>query len=246
MQNEASRSSWYSFKRAIYRWAKTIRRPPKFGRSYGAEFVRVLGGTPPESDIVDHLPTLYMAVQTVNAKLVVELGTRGGESTRSLLAGIEETGGRMLSVDIDDCETRVRLGGQAKNWVFHQGDDVAFGRELFEPWCRTNDLSPEIDLLFIDTSHHYDHTKQEIDTWSKFVRRGGLMVFHDTNMERGVYRRQDNSYGLGWDNQRGVILAVQEFVGVSWDEHDWFADRTSDWIIQHFPNCSGLTILLRR
>jgi predicted O-methyltransferase YrrM len=246
MQSEVPKSKWYLFKRSIFRWVKTLHRPPQFGRSFGEDFRKAIGETPPVSDIVDHLSTLYLAVLKVNAKLVVELGTRGGESTRSLLAGVQETSGRMLSVDIDDCESRVKLGDQNKNWTFHQGDDVLFGKSLFGPWCRDRNLSPEIDVLFIDTSHLYDHTKQEIETWSGFVRRGGLMIFHDTNMERGVYRRQDNSYGLGWDNQRGVIRAVQEFVGVSWDEHDWFVDRTPEWIIQHFPNCSGLTLLLRR
>jgi predicted O-methyltransferase YrrM len=246
MQTELSKSSWYLCARSIYRWVKTLRRPPRFERSFGVDFTKAIGETPPVSDIVDHLSTLYVSVLKVNAKLVVQLGTRGGESTRSLLAGVLETNGRMLSVDVDDCESRVRLGAQSENWTFHQGDDVSFGRNLFLPWCGDRNLIPEIDVLFIDTSHLYDHTKQEIETWSGFVRRGGLMIFHDTNMEQGVYRRQDNSYGLGWDNQRGVIRAVQEFLGVSWDEHDWFVDRTPDWIIQHFPNCSGLTLLLRR
>jgi predicted O-methyltransferase YrrM len=152
--------------------------------------VTALGFEPPESHIVDHVGTLFFYTLVLNSRLVVELGTRGGKSTRALLAAASRTGGRVLSIDINDCAA-IGLPDELKErWHFVKADDVAFGREQFAPWCRDHDLAPQIDLRFIDTSHQRDHTVQEIDAWHGSVRPGGMMIFHDTNMGEGVFQRR--------------------------------------------------------
>ena len=57
------------------------------------------------SDIRDHLGTLFHEAVSARPRLIVELGTRGGGSTRALLAAAEVTGAHVLSVDIEDCGT---------------------------------------------------------------------------------------------------------------------------------------------
>ena len=78
-------------------------------------------------------------------------------------------------------------------------DDIEFGRSGFTSWCQTNGFEPAIDLLFIDSSHEYEHTAQEIDTWFRFVADDGVVLFHDTNMRRH-YRRLNNTYRTGCEN----------------------------------------------
>jgi predicted O-methyltransferase YrrM len=207
--------------------------------------VAALGTSPGTSDIVDHIGTLFFHTLLVQARLVVEVGTRGGESTRALLAAVAMTDGRVLSIDIDDC-TGISLPQELKKrWQFIRADDVAFGRNKFEAWCRDAGLAPSVDVLFIDTSHLYDHTVQEIETWHRHVRPGGLMIFHDTNMGEGLYKRIDGSVGLGWDNQRGVIKAIEEFLGTRYDENSAFVDIPKDWAVLHIPYCNGFTIMQR-
>jgi hypothetical protein len=47
------------------------------------------------------------------------------------------------------------------------------------------------------------------------------------------------------DNQRGVIRAIEEYLGVTIDENKDFSDQFGDWMVRHWPNCNGLTIMDR-
>lgn len=128
------------------------------------------------SDINEHLPTLYNLVLEVQAKLVLELGTRSGESMVALLEGVHGTGGELYSVDIDPCESAkskvdlYKLGGR---WHFVLSDDIKFGLE----WPKEK----LFDLIFIDTAHTYEQTKKEIEVFEPLVRSGGILAFHDSS-----------------------------------------------------------------
>ena len=149
---------------------------------------------------------------------------------------------RVLSVDIEDC-SGLDLPHRDR-WSFVKTDDIEFGAHGFKKWCAAASLQPEIDLLFIDTSHLYEHTKQEIQTWFPHVASAGAIIFHDTNMGFGVYGRLDRSVGrYGWDNQRGVIRAVEEFLGTNYDERRFFTDHAGGFLVAHYPHSNGLTVL---
>lgn len=196
------------------------------------------------SDISDHLGFIFYFAVDAAPRLIVELGTRGGESTRALLAAARTCDATMLSVDIDDCggiEVPFR-----DRWNFVRADDVAFGREGFVRWCDERSIAPRIDVLFIDTSHEYEHTRQELEAWTPHLAPRGVMLFHDTNMGRGVYARLDGSTGVGWNNNRDVIRAIEGFVSRRYDEQSFFSDLTDQFAILHLPNCNGLTIMRRR
>jgi hypothetical protein len=57
--------------------------------------------------------------------------------------------------------------------------------------------------------------------------------------------RRDGCFQLSWDNQRGVIRAIEDYLGVSIDESKPFSDQIGDWMVRHWPNCNGLTIMDR-
>lgn len=103
----------------------------------------------------------------LRAKLVLEIGTGGLWSTQCFLYGLEKTDGKIISCDsvkrfkefhhprlqfINKCSSEV-----AKNW------------------------KQQIDILFIDGDHHYEAVKQDYKLFFPFVRKGGLVIFHDTN-----------------------------------------------------------------
>jgi predicted O-methyltransferase YrrM len=122
------------------------------------------------TDIHEHLQTLYMLSIELNLKNVLELGTRTGESTITLLLATKELGGTMTSIDIDSCleaKEKVEQLGLEKFWNFIQTDDL------------TLNWNTPIDHLFIDTSHTYDHTLAELRKFEPFVRKGGLITLHD-------------------------------------------------------------------
>jgi hypothetical protein len=208
---------------------------------YHPLLVQAASRLPRHSHIADHLSTLFFFALDARPKLMVELGTGPGNSTRVLLAAASITNSTLLSVDRKDC------GGLdlpfKERWHFVQSDDIAFGRTGFVQWCSSHNLQPQIDFLFIDTSHWYEQTKQEIEIWGPFLSAHGIMVLHDTNMGKGPYGRMDGSIGYGYDNERGVIRVLEELLGRRYDERQFFCDFAEGLLIMHHPHSAGLAVL---
>jgi cephalosporin hydroxylase len=150
------------------------------------------------SDIHEHLPTLFEAVLTCPSRnpYIVECGVRSGNSTAALLYGlVVRQGGTLLSVDpaVPDVPDHWFANPY---WTYVRGDDC-------DPLV-TADIEPGIDILFIDTSHTYEHTLRELQVYWPRVRPGGVAFFHDTETEGcGVSDALDAFFGQdGWTNQK--------------------------------------------
>ncbi|NPU86128.1 MAG: class I SAM-dependent methyltransferase [Syntrophaceae bacterium] len=225
-------------------WA--LRKTPSGALHKTLDEVRQRAARP--TDICDHLEELFLLCLDKELRLIVELGVGDGESSFVFERAAKLWDAVLVSVDIED---RANVSTYGKRHFLH-GDDVAFGDD-FPSWCAGRGLSPEIDLLFIDTSHLYEHTVQEIRAWFPHLGAASRVVFHDTNMKESFVRR-DGSIGAGWDNARGVIRAVEEYVGQSFPEETDFTriipsgqsePGGAGWLVRHRASCNGLTILDR-
>jgi len=196
------------------------------------------------SDIHDHLGTLFVETAASGGGLVVELGVRSGLSTRALLAAADVAGGRLISVDL--CE-RPTLEGPERllgRWSFVQSDDVAFAGAPFAAWCAERGLDPIARAIFLDTSHRYEHTRAELAAWLPRLAPGGALMLHDTNMG-DWFRTLDGRVTKGWDNDRGVMRAIEEILGRAYDETTYFTDCAAGFAVSHRPWGSGFTVLRR-
>lgn len=130
-----------------------------------------------QSDIQHHLPLLHAHAHG----RTVEVGTRGGVSTAALLGGVELRGGRLVSIDIDDCSGH--FAGHPL-WAFVQADstDPRTVRLLQEA-----DALPA-DVLFLDSLHTYEHVSAELALWGDQVVPGGVILVHDPETFPGVRR----------------------------------------------------------
>jgi cephalosporin hydroxylase len=191
------------------------------------------------TDISDHLTTLFVESLPVRPSVIVELGVRGGESTFVFerVAGLYDA--KLVSVDIEDC-SRVSA---YRRWSFIKSDDIAFA-ERFADWCRSQQIAPAIDILFIDTSHEFEHTLKELTCWFPLLSSQCKVFMHDTNMKK-MFVRSDGSVGIGWDNRRGVIAALESYLGSRFNEELDFTAVVNGWLIKHRAYCCGLTILER-
>lgn len=126
-------------------------------------------------DMVPHLSILQSCA--MEADKIIEFGTRGGVSTWALLDGLRPSG-HMWSVDITDCTTSVppRVRNDPR-WTFIRGDDT-------NPSVLAK-LPADADLVFIDTSHEYRHTKQELEF--ALSRKPTRILCHDAEWD-GVAR----------------------------------------------------------
>jgi cephalosporin hydroxylase len=195
------------------------------------------------SDIRDHIGTIFYEAISSRPRLLVELGTRGGVSTRTLLAAAEIANAHVLSIDINDCSAIDLSARLRERWSFIQADDVLFAGEPFATFCATRALPPVADVILVDTSHLYEHTCAEIRTWLPRLGQGGVIMFHDTNIATDWYRQLDRDIGPGWDNERGVIRAVEEFLGRRYDEQTFFTDVAAGFVITHLPWSAGFLVM---
>jgi cephalosporin hydroxylase len=193
------------------------------------------------TDISDHLIALFVESLAVRPRLIVELGVRSGESTFALERVARLCDATCVSVDVQEPEfTSVPSWSK---WTFVKGDDIEFAR-AFPAWCVSRAVRPEIDVLLIDTNHVYSHTVKEIAHWFPLLAPRAKVFFHDTNM-RVFYHRQDSSLGVGWQRNRGVMAAIEEFFGTKFNESVSFTDVRKGWIVRHNAFCSGFTVLER-
>jgi len=158
------------------------------------------------SDINEHLPFFVDLCQELAATKVIELGTRGGCSTVAWLYGLH-CQGHLWSVDIDPAPP-FDLDG----WTFVQGDDLRLET--------VQQLPNDADIVFIDTSHAYQHTLSELNIYRWRVRPGGRMVLHDTEVCQPL--------GIGRQPPFPVKRAIERFC----------ADEGLEWV--NFPFNNGL------
>lgn len=195
------------------------------------------------SDISEHLHLLNFLVRFKNPEVLVELGTRGGESTRVFLKALQELGGTGYSVDLDLAPQFVQ---QKVFWTHFVEDDIRIGKSISTKHSWPNgDGFIGIDFLFLDTSHEYEHTLAEIDTWWPLLNKGALMVFHDTNLSDNPSKLLSGGFTRGWNNQRGVSRAIEEYFSINFDENSLTVLGHSSKISNslHLPWCNGLSII---
>jgi predicted O-methyltransferase YrrM len=138
---------------------------------------------------------------------VVQLGHYVGYSTL-LLGFMMRRMGRphgIFSIDISS-----EASDYTRRWVSRAGLDDYVGilvSDSANPAAAAHarayfDAAP--DLVFIDSSHGYAHTLNELDLWYEQLRPGGIILMHDAS----AFAAQFDPHGEG-----GVQRALSEWLG---------------------------------
>jgi len=136
------------------------------------------------SDIKDNLSTLRAAA----CGNVLEIGVRTGISTSALLCGVEEHGGHVYSVDLDDCG---HLYAGHQQWTCIQADSMKDRERILR-------IVPKVfDLAFVDGDHSYDGCLSDLMNYGS---RAKIVMAHDTECPNT------------WP---GVRLAVDKYIEIS-------------------------------
>ena len=187
-----------------------------------------------ESDINEHLPTLYKYASQCES--IIELGVRGVVSSYAFVYGLlnnNSSNKKILLNDIEQCNISRLL--QLTN---HLKIDIKY------EWI--NDLDLEIkenyDLTFIDTWHVYGQLKRELEKFSKVTNK--YIIMHDTTIDEidGETIRRDDMNAEEQTLESGIPLnEINKGLKPAIDE---FLENNSDWKIKEvFTNNNGLTIL---
>jgi len=192
-----------------------------------------------DTDISDHLETLFVESLAVKPRLIVELGVRTGQSTFVFERVAKLSDAYLVSVDIEPQKS----SSSWNKWSFVHEDDLVFA-DRFADWCRGKRIEPKIDVLFIDTSHEYNQTKREISKWFPFLSEKAVVFFHDANV-RLFYKRRNGTIGKAYNDDRDVMRAIEEYLGTHFNEKKDFIKIEGFWLIKHKAICNGMTILKR-
>lgn len=122
------------------------------------------------TDVHDHLPVLREAARGK----VVEIGVRFGASTAALLAGVEDNGGHLWSVDVEDCSYARSLFDGHPQWTFIRANSVWQAEDLRE------ELPKEPDLVFIDGEHSREAVVSDLLNYAGLLRAKVVML-HDAS-----------------------------------------------------------------
>ena len=171
-----------------------------------------------------HLLTMFALAVSINAKRILELGVRKGNTTLPFLLAAKETGGMVYSVDLDptvfSCPNDLKI-----YWDFFQSDAIQWLKDRSDA---------KYDLIYIDDWHSYAHVKQELEMLESMISPSGLILLHDLMYSNAQpdYRSNLTPSDPQWADG-GPYRAVAEL-----DPEKW------EW--STIPINHGLTILRKK
>ena len=131
---------------------------------------------------------LYPALQTIPKDGVyLEVGVKNG---RSLLFARKFSKGAVYGIDVNH-ELHTDAFKDYENWYFIH----AASNDAVKDW-----MLP-IDVLFIDGDHSYEGIKDDWDNFSRFVKPGGYVLFHDCDETSPGVQRLFAEIGDGWTDK---------------------------------------------
>lgn len=148
-------------------------------------------------------------VLTGGASTVIEIGCYVGVTTAHIARALHASGrGRVFCVDI-----------KQKHIDITSRNLAALGlRERLHPLCGDS-LDPRIiaqlpdqaDVIFIDSSHNYHHTRREIEAYALKLSDRGCLVLHDAIQWPGVRRAVQEV----WEDYSVMTFATRRGNGVA-------------------------------
>lgn len=137
----------------------------------------------------------FLASNVPHKGVIVELGSHAGKSACYLAAGVKSSNKtiKIYCIDLWDLGVNTPSHHHAKD-IFQQFQSNLQSLDLWENirpiksttvatalgWYRS------IDLLFIDAGHKYEEVCADYYAWSKFIKLGGIIAFHDYIPEQHV------------------------------------------------------------
>jgi len=137
-----------------------------------------------ESEITE----LFSIVKKLNPKVICEIGTDKGGTLYLWSKAIQQDG---LIISIDLPRTYRKSLNRFFHSAFFETQRIHFLRENSQSSACQERVQrilggKQIDFLFIDADHSYEGVKKDFQLYSPFVRKFGIIAFHDILDDCGV------------------------------------------------------------
>jgi predicted O-methyltransferase YrrM len=155
--------------------------------------------------VVPIMSVLHGLIMGSGIQRIVQLGTHAGYSALLLGFALRQMHAQngLFSFEIDEPLCRF-----ARAWLERAGLNAVVKVELrssldpASPQFARNYLGGAPELIFLDSSHEYKQTLDELNAWYPVLAPGGLLVLHDTS---------EFSAGFDVTRQGGVHRALREW-----------------------------------
>lgn len=144
---------------------------------------------------------------------VVQLGHYSGFSTLHVgLLFRKMQKGKLFTIDIVE-----EVSEYTRSWVDKAGIadhvEVVTGdsADASMPQAATSYLGGAPDIVFIDSSHQYEHTLRELDLWYPAIRENGFILLHDASKAARKYDPENGAVAGAledWCGSQGVDYYV--------------------------------------
>lgn len=121
-----------------------------------------------------HYAFLYSCIVGMESKNVFEFGS--GFSTHVILHALEETGGVLTSVDVNDYKLNTNITEFSKNserWNFYHGNS----NDIFTD---ENVEFDQYDVILHDGSHIGEEVLLDLNKIYPYLKHDGILITHDT------------------------------------------------------------------
>lgn len=145
--------------------------------------------------------------------VIVEIGSFMGRSTVSFGLGCRGTKKHIYAIDLfegdgdmygqGDFQERFRDNVRNCGVQEYVTDIRSHSLTVAKSWTRP------IDILFIDGSHAYEDVKADFEAFYPFVKKGGIVAFHDIKGKwEGVIRFWNEMQHLGLLDRFGTVSSL--------------------------------------
>jgi predicted O-methyltransferase YrrM len=149
--------------------------------------------------------TLSAITKFINARNILEIGTYNGYATLNLAANSPPdatittidlppnwAGGLRIKIpkSYQNVGNRSRIGMLYKDTRYSKKIVQVFGDSAEIDWGK---MAIPFDLVFIDGCHHYEYVKKDTQNAIKYLKSGGMIIWHDYGMVRHVSKVVDET-----------------------------------------------------
>jgi predicted O-methyltransferase YrrM len=163
---------------------------------------------PGTSITIFELACVLMAMRSVKARKVLEIGTFNGNTALNIAANLEDDGvlvtvdlpiepPEKLALGLEQDRERNVTDRNAVGIQFRDRPEAKRIRQVLGDSAKLDfgTLGGPFDLAFIDGCHAYNYVKSDTEKVLEVMRPGGLVLWHDYSMIESVARAVDEYRG---------------------------------------------------
>ena len=129
---------------------------------------------------------------------ILEFGVRDGISTKVFVKQCEENGGKVYSIDVNDCSGILN----SNHWKFIHSRDDNF--EYLE-----KKLPEKFDIIFLDSFHNANHVEKIFYHYFKKLKKGCYFYFDDISWIPYVKNNFRDNFNCEINNQETFFRLLQ-------------------------------------